>query len=105
MVTSNVEQDNWIPFKQTGNDLFKESKYDGAIENYSKALDLCPGKEDKCILYRNRAACYLKLQKFQEAHNDANLVIEEHPSDVKALFRRYSKKILAFAEKSCKILC
>ena len=87
MVQKNVDE-NWENFKQSANDLFRSSKYNDAIVDYSKALETCLGKEDKNILYRNRAACFLKLNKFQEAYDDANIVVEQHPSDVKALFRR-----------------
>lgn len=89
MVQGSVDKD-WNSFKQAGNDLFRSSKYQDAIVEYSKALEICPGKEDINTLYRNRAACFLKLDKFQEAYNDVNIVVEQHPSDVKALFRRYT---------------
>lgn len=89
MVTANAEINDWLPFKETGNDFFKAGKFPEAIENYSKALEVCTGKDDKCVLYRNRAACFLKLEKFEEAIGDANKVLEQQGSDVKALFRRF----------------
>ena len=87
MVQGQVDR-SWETSKQSGNDLFRTSKYSEAVVEYSEALANCPNKEDKNILYRNRAACYLKLDKFQEAFDDTTIVVEQHPSDVKALFRR-----------------
>ena len=89
-MVQNDADEGWGSFKQAGNDLFRSNKYQDAIIEYSKALEICPGKEDKNTLYRNRAACFLKLDKFQEAYNDVDIVVEQYPSDVKALFRRYT---------------
>lgn len=89
MVTNNTDNEDWKPYKQSGNDHFKSNNFEKAVVDYSTALTLCLEKEDKNVLYRNRAACHLKLDNFQAAFNDANVVVGQHPSDVKALFRRF----------------
>ena len=59
--------------KEEGNKLFGEAKYNEAIEKYSKAIK---GKDvsenDKLVLFKNRSACFLKLQKFSEVIVDCS---------------------------------
>ena len=88
MVKTNSPED-WLPLKQSGNELFKNNEFEKAIESYTAALNLQPPKEDERVIYRNRAACYLKLEKYQDAYNDADTVLNQDASDVKALFRRF----------------
>ena len=59
--------------KEEGNKFFGESKYPEAIERYSKAISIkdLPEKE-KLVLFKNRAACFLKIEKFSEASVDCS---------------------------------
>ena len=78
----------WLTFKQDGNEKFKSNDYKEAVESYSKALALCSETDDQCVLYKNRSACYLKLEQYQQACDDADKVLKHQGNDVKALFRR-----------------
>ena len=40
------------------------------------------------VYYKNRAACYLKIEKYNEAIVDCTRAVEIAPNDPKALFRR-----------------
>lgn len=43
----------------------------GAVCCYTKALKLSDKPADSAVLYRNRSACYLKLEEFSKAETDA----------------------------------
>ena len=58
------------------------------MDAYTKGLQLCQNADEKVVLYKNRSACYLKLEKYKEALSDADKVLKAQPNDVKALFRR-----------------
>jgi hypothetical protein len=48
--------------KEKGNQLFAAGKYSQAAEFYSNALEQCEkGNQTILSLYKNRAACFLKL--------------------------------------------
>lgn len=59
---------NALALKEEGNNYFKKGDYEAALVNYTKALKLYPSEEkdkerlrDKATVYKNRAACHLKL--------------------------------------------
>ena len=61
-------------YKDEGNEHFKASRFDKALTSYNKALDAGNMKDlEKAVVYKNKAACFLKLGKHQEAVNDASL--------------------------------
>ncbi|KAG8191985.1 hypothetical protein JTE90_002255 [Oedothorax gibbosus] len=75
--------------KSEGNALFSSGDYTGAIKLYSRGLKNCPeNSTEAATFYKNRAAAYLKLEKYQKVIEDTSLALEITPSDVKALFRR-----------------
>ncbi|EDV20430.1 uncharacterized protein TRIADDRAFT_61095 [Trichoplax adhaerens] len=76
--------------KDKGNQYFTQQDYTSAARCYTKALTLCQHKQstDASIYYKNRAACYLKLNQYQDAITDCNASLAITPSDTKALFRR-----------------
>ena len=76
-------------FKEKGNDLFKVKKYKEAADFYSKAIKVCPEDEskEKSVYHKNRAACYLKMEKYESATVDCIAALTLSPSDVKALYR------------------
>nr|XP_033778843.1 protein unc-45 homolog B [Geotrypetes seraphini] len=77
-----------IQLKEEGNKFFQANDYERAIESYSKALKLISDKKIQAVLYRNRAACYLKKENYVQAATDASKAIDVDASDVKALYRR-----------------
>ncbi|XP_022248788.1 protein unc-45 homolog B-like [Limulus polyphemus] len=88
-IKSSDEKSRAQELKEEGNKLFKAGDHQGAIITYTKALNLCPEKcQERIVCLKNRAAAFLKLGQYENAVKDANAVLEEEPSDVKALFRR-----------------
>ncbi|RZF48427.1 hypothetical protein LSTR_LSTR011380 [Laodelphax striatellus] len=81
--------DEVIRLKEDGNKSFKESDWKEAVSHYSKAIKLLIGDSpDKAVLYKNRAAAYLKLNELDKAIKDCDSSLEITPNDPKALFRR-----------------
>ncbi|KAK7091996.1 hypothetical protein V1264_009607 [Littorina saxatilis] len=75
--------------KEEGNNHFKTGQYKEALKCYKQALgDASITDNEKAVIYKNRAACYLKLNDNQAAVDDctASLLLVEN--DPKALFRR-----------------
>nr|CAB3267510.1 protein unc-45 homolog B-like [Phallusia mammillata] len=74
--------------KEEGNKFFKAGEYVEAAKCYSDAISQCEDKNEKLVYYKNRAACYLKLDRYQEAVDDSTKALTISGSDTKALFRR-----------------
>uniref|UniRef100_A0A8C6YH00 Protein unc-45 homolog B n=1 Tax=Naja naja TaxID=35670 RepID=A0A8C6YH00_NAJNA len=73
--------------RQEGNEYFQAGRYAEALVAYARALDLPeagPEASQRALLYRNRAACHLKL--VSRAAGRRALELDGH--DVKSLFRR-----------------
>ncbi|XP_018318631.1 protein unc-45 homolog B [Agrilus planipennis] len=87
MVLINTEEAQQL--KEKGNEAFKNSDWESAILYYTKAIKLAEKDErNLAIFYKNRAAAYLKQEKYEEALNDCNRSLEIIPTDPKTLFRR-----------------
>ncbi|XP_072226652.1 sperm-associated antigen 1A [Leuresthes tenuis] len=79
--------------KNEGNHLFKHGQFGDALEKYTKAIDGCSdagvdSPEDLCILYSNRAACYLKDGNSNDCIDDCTKALELQPYSLKPLLRR-----------------
>ncbi|KAF7668390.1 hypothetical protein LDENG_00017850 [Lucifuga dentata] len=79
--------------KNEGNHLFKHGQFGDALELYTQAIDGCAeagidSPEDLCILYSNRAACYLKNGNSTDCIQDCNRALELQPYSLKPLLRR-----------------
>ncbi|KAL3266741.1 hypothetical protein HHI36_010902 [Cryptolaemus montrouzieri] len=77
-------------FKAEGNALFKNGKYDEAIQSYNKAIAICPPEQanDLSTFFQNRAAAYEQLKKWSAVITDCSKAIELNPKYEKALYRR-----------------
>lgn len=64
---------------------FEQGKYERAIANYSRALELDP---NFAAAYNNRAYAYMVLEKYASALPDLNRAIELKPTYVNALMNR-----------------
>ena len=73
--------------KLVGNRLFKQGRYEKAVEHYSRAVEGGEGAVVRVYL-NNRAAALLQLGKGAEAEADCDRILAEEPGNVKALFRR-----------------
>ncbi|XP_010885380.2 RNA polymerase II-associated protein 3 [Esox lucius] len=80
-----TDRDKALAEKEKGNRLFKEGKYDNAIECYTRGMDADPYNP---ILPTNRAACFFRLKKFAVAEADCNLSIALDCNYFKAFSRR-----------------
>ena len=85
--------------KEKGNDFFRKSEFEDALDEYSIAISLCPLELEHAdtlgVLYGNRAAAYVAEDEFDLAIEDCTKSLELKPSYVKVLFRRaqcYEKK-------------
>ncbi|XP_028967404.1 protein unc-45 homolog B [Galendromus occidentalis] len=85
MVTMSVDE-----LKEEGNQLFRQQDYCAALEKYMEALKITTESDlpNKAVLHNNKAMAYLKLDRFEDAREEASTVLLLDPSNVKALFRR-----------------
>ncbi|KAB5530614.1 hypothetical protein PHYPO_G00131350 [Pangasianodon hypophthalmus] len=79
--------------KNEGNMLFKSGQFGHALEKYTQAIDGytqsgIDSPEDLCILYSNRAACYLKDGNCTDCIQDCTSALELRPFSLKPLLRR-----------------
>ncbi|KZT51512.1 hypothetical protein CALCODRAFT_521312 [Calocera cornea HHB12733] len=81
--------------KEKGNAAFKAAKYDVAIGHYTRAIVLSQSSSTPIdpTFYLNRAAAYLKLNKFEDATRDCTSALGLKNGDVKALFRRAQARL------------
>ncbi|KFV99571.1 Protein unc-45 B, partial [Eurypyga helias] len=74
--------------KEEGNKYFQAGNYEKAVQSYTQAIKLNKDKALQAVLYRNRAACFLKKEEYAKAASDASRAIDINASDIKALYRR-----------------
>jgi len=79
-----------LNLKEAGNKHFQHSEFSEAIENYSKALHICPIRltNERSIMFSNRAACYIKLENNERGLKDCNAALKLNPQYMKCLVRR-----------------
>ena len=78
-MTEKVEE-----MKKLGDEEFKEGNFFSAITHYTEAL--LYGKTPQ--LYSNRAVCYIKMKKYEEAIEDADQALEIDPLFLKGYYRK-----------------
>eukprot|EP00794_Sanderia_malayensis_P006067 gene6067-6769_t len=71
--------------KDKGNDLFKEGKFEAAINRYTRAAELDPRN---AIVYANRAMALLKLERYAAAEDDCTRSLSIDSDYAKAIARR-----------------
>jgi DnaJ family protein C protein 7 len=77
--------------KEEANQLFKQGKYNEAIEYYTRILELDPNNKNlNSTILSNRALCYVKTGKHMEALKDSNKAISLNDKYWKAYLRRGS---------------
>jgi len=74
--------------KAEGNDHFSNGRYEEAAECYTRALALTQDKNERSILFSNRAACHSQHQNWHKMLEDCNSALAENPKNVKAMMRR-----------------
>ena len=64
-----------------------------AVDCYTGCVALMP---DEAVSYTNRALCYIRLDKPQQAETDCSEALRLDSQNVKALFRRAQAKKVSF---------
>ncbi|OQR98629.1 DnaJ subfamily C protein [Achlya hypogyna] len=77
-------------WKTKGNELYKTGDYRGAIEMYSKAIELAP---TTAAYYGNRAAAYLMIAKHAEAIADSSRAIAMEPTFIRGYQRKAKAQV------------
>ncbi|KAG9265720.1 tetratricopeptide repeat protein 1 [Astyanax mexicanus] len=79
-----------MALKEKGNAQFKSGDHKEAEEFYTSALKICPVcySKERSILFSNRAAARLHLDKKEEAISDCSKAIELNPNYLRAILRR-----------------
>lgn len=83
-------RDNSEKLKTEGNEHFKNASYEEAARSYTTALRTCPFScsNERAILYSNRAACFLYMDKKEEGIMDCSKALEYNPVFLRAVMRR-----------------
>jgi len=99
--------------REKGNVFYKKYKFEEAIDEYTKAINTAKSPEQSLVfgtsefnfmpykssfyalpvdfsLYNNRALCYLRLKKYEEAIEDCTEALKLKQDSEKALWRRSS---------------
>ncbi|KAJ2938366.1 hypothetical protein O0L34_g13291 [Tuta absoluta] len=76
--------------KSAGNLAFKDEEYERSIEKYTEGLKICPLQfsQQRAILYCNRSAAKMKLERYTAAIKDCTKSIELDEHYLKAYIRR-----------------
>ena len=84
-----TQEHSHLKLKEEGNKAFNEGDWDMALSCYTQAIQLLDSDNvDKAILFKNKAAVYLKLSDYEAAVRDCTASLQITPNDPKALFRR-----------------
>ena len=76
-------------FKLEGDVLFAKQEIGQALDKYTKAQQLAlSGTPEFAAILANKAACWLKARRFEEALADCNLALEGQPNFKAGLLRR-----------------
>jgi len=87
---ASLKEDKWTSLKQEGNLLYKQERWEEAMDCYTRAIHL---NQAEAVLYSNRALCEFNLSKFDLAREDIEDAIQLDPKNVK-YFRVLSEALL-----------
>ena len=86
-----AENKSWETLKEKGNALFKQNKYNEAIEYYERAIKINNTIE---VLYSNKGTCEKCLKNYKQAIKDYKKALEINPKNTKNLNRLASVYII-----------
>ncbi|CAF4439319.1 unnamed protein product, partial [Rotaria sp. Silwood2] len=94
-MTTTSNNNNAGDLREQGNQAFKQGKFQDAIDQYTEALNLLTNlplsetiKNELTKCYSNRSQCYINLNQYEDAIEDATRALEYTPADQKSLYRR-----------------
>ncbi|GMH55977.1 hypothetical protein TrLO_g15815 [Triparma laevis f. longispina] len=78
-----------LDFKDVGNKLFAEKKFEEAIKQYTQAYTSAPMSDDvfKSVVLSNRSICHSKLSDIEAAISDTRLSLKYDVSNVKTYIK------------------
>lgn len=76
-----------LAFKDQGNAYFKDHQFLPACDAYTKAIEKDGSSKASAIFFANRAACYLKLEKYGAVIEDAQNAIKNDKRYTKGYYR------------------
>jgi TPR repeat protein len=88
--TNVSEAEDADSLKARGNALFCKEKYTKAIAAYGAAKKMSKNPQQIAALLTNRAACYMKLEKYAEAVRDCEKALKVDPSWLRGYLRKAS---------------
>eukprot|EP00884_Botryococcus_braunii_P016189 jgi/Botrbrau1/3253/Bobra.174_1s0025.1 len=88
---SEAEVEESEKLKLQANELFNGKHYEKAYKLYTEAIGLNPHNP---FLFTNRAACSIRLEKMQDACQDATRALEIDAQCAKAFYRRAEANLL-----------
>ncbi|GAM18808.1 hypothetical protein SAMD00019534_019830 [Acytostelium subglobosum LB1] len=76
--------------KEQGNASYYKNKFADAIVHYNNAIDKVTNSSDtkNCVLFNNRAQCYIHLRQYKRALMDCDEAIRLSNTNVKAYMRK-----------------
>ncbi|EFA81720.1 RING zinc finger-containing protein [Heterostelium album PN500] len=89
--------------KEAGNNCYYANKYAQAISHYNNAIDKATNSSDpkNCVLFNNRAQCYIHLHQYKRALMDCEEAIRLNDTNVKAFMRKgLCLRLLGYFEES-----
>lgn len=88
--TMEKENKDALSLKEAGNQCYKQDDSAGALENYTKAIEVCEESNDEKLMatcLKNRAAVFLRDEDYESVISDCTRALEIVPNDPKTLFR------------------
>jgi len=78
-----------IDLKNQGNEEYKQKNYVRAEDLYTEGLRVCPKSctKERSVLYGNRCACLMSLNKKEDAILDCEKALELNPNYMKVIIR------------------
>lgn len=70
-----TDESEFAKTKTAGNNAYKEKKFEEAIKNYDKCIELNP---NEMLVRNNKAACFIELKKYDDAHATLDAAIEKY---------------------------
>lgn len=87
-----------IKAKEQGNELYKQRKFDEALNAYSKAIELDP---NDITFYTNKAAVYFEMNDYEKCISECEKAIEvgrENQADFKLVAKAYARMANAYVK-------